>query len=187
VYTLNALLAAPRCHFQPTGLLIVGLSVNWVRRERDARHELAGSRLEARRTLSGLWFLICTLLITIPALLIVGAMITFRWARSFTETPGKVSPSLVVLTVALLPNVVMLVNLFTGFLIRVIPNSDNVPLFSSWQIISGVLIALALFLSLSEKKEGKNVSLWASLILLSIHGAGTALFFSDTLLSLLKI
>jgi hypothetical protein len=114
-------------------------------------------------------------------------MITFSWARGFTETPGAVAPSLVMLTVALLANVVMLVNLFTGFLIRVIPNSDNVPLFSGWQILSGILIALALFLSLSERKQGKDVGLWASLILLLIHGAGTALFFSDTLLSLLKI
>lgn len=132
--------------------------------------------------LRGLDFLICQLFIGFPALLIVGTMIALRWMQSATKKPRSIEPSLVALTVALLPDFVMLVSLFTkDRLIPVIPNSDNVLLFSKWQIISGVLIALAISVSLFERRVGKSANLRASLILLSIHVAGTVLFFSDSL------
>jgi hypothetical protein len=134
--------------------------------------------------LSGLWFLVCTLLIIVPTLLIVGAIVTLQWTRKTGKAPARVSLSLVAMTLALLPDFLMLVNLFTGFrIIRVIPNSDNVPLFVQWQIASGSLLALTLVLSCFERMEVKKLILQGSLIFLMIHGAGTLLFFIDSVFS----
>src|ERR1700759_4839292 len=123
--------------------------------------------------LAGLWFLTCLLVITGPALLFVGTMAGFGWTRTLDTKPRTLPPSLIVLTVALVPDLVMLVNLFAGFrIIHVMPNSDNVPLFSTWQILSGILIALALSLSLFQKGGTNKATLQACLILLLIHGTG---------------
>lgn len=137
--------------------------------------------------LTGLWFAICTLLVTIAALLVVGTLIAGSWVQSMTETSAAMPASLVAVTVALTVDLVVLVNLFMPLpIIHGIPGSDNVPLFSEWQVISGVLIVLALCLSLFEGKEVNKATCRASLILLMIHGAGTLLFFSDSVISWLK-
>lgn len=131
--------------------------------------------------LSGLRFLICQFLILAPAVLIVGGLVGREWVQSLDVKPRAVRPALIALTIALLPDFFMLVSLFTGDrIIPIVPNSDNMPLFSSWQVISGILIAIAVSLSFIERKNGRNHSLRASLILLFIHGAVTLLFFSDT-------
>jgi hypothetical protein len=130
--------------------------------------------------LAGLELPICVLLIAFPSVVFVGAVTALGWARNKTKTP----PSLVALAVALLPDLVMVVDLFTGFrIVPVVANSDNATLFAQWQIVSAILIAVALWLALFEREGVNKTSLRGSLILLSIHGAGTLLFFSDSVLS----
>lgn len=137
--------------------------------------------------LSGLWFRICEILIIGPSLLIVGAMTNMGWSRHLAMKPRNKAASLIALTIALVPDFVLFISLLTrDRLIHVVPGSDNVPLFSEWQIISGLLIVLALSLSLFERKEVKAITLRGSLTLLLIHGAGTLLFFSDSVTAWLK-
>lgn len=137
--------------------------------------------------LRGLWFAICTLLVTIAALIVVGTLIAKSWVQSMTEKRAAKPASLVAVSVALIVDLVALVNLFKPLpIIHGIPGSENVSLFSEWQVVSGVLIVLALCLSLFEGKEVNKVTRRASLLLLMIHGVGTLLFFSDSVISWLK-
>lgn len=134
--------------------------------------------------LIGLRFLICQLLILGPAVLIVGGLVGGEWVRSLNVKPRAIAPALIALTIALLPDFFMLVSLLTGDrIIPIVANTDNMQVFSSWQVISGILIAIALSLSLFKRRNGRNQSLRASLILLFIHGAVTLLFFSDAVLA----
>lgn len=125
-----------------------------------------------------LWFIVCYFFIIGASLLIVGSIVAFQWTRSLHRSPHAVAPSLIALTGALLPDLVMFVNVLTGLrIIHVIPNHDNALLFSGWQIVSGILILLAISLHLAEGKQVNRITFWGSVILLVIHGAGTALFF----------
>lgn len=128
--------------------------------------------------LHGIWHVICRLIIECSTLLIVAPLAVIGWVRCFVVKPRTVAPSLVALTLALLLDVLMLINPWTNFqIIHEIPNDDDVQLFVEWQAISGVLTIAAISLSVFEKRIiDKVMTLCGSIILLVIHAAGTAIF-----------
>lgn len=137
--------------------------------------------------LSGVWFAVCALLIIGPALLIVGVLVGLGWSRTVGARPRPVAWSLVALTVALIPDLLMLVYPFMNLgATDMISRGGYAPLFSAWQVLSGSLAGVTLFLSLAEGRDANRTTFRGSILLLLIHGAGTLLFFSDSVLAWLR-